>query len=82
MIKKIVSIFLIISLIVPNFAFALENSDYTALLLERRVISGDENGLRENEYLLRCEFVKIVNKYYGFNEKADSNFKDVSSDEE
>ena len=82
MIKKIVSLFLIISLIVPNLVFASESEDYTSLLLERGIISGDEKGLRENDNVLRCEFVKMVNRTFNIAPLSYENqFGDVSKDD-
>ncbi len=82
MIKKITSLFLIICILVPSFVLASEGGDFTSLLLERGIISGDERGLRENDSLLRCEFVKMVNRTFNISPSPYENqFGDVKEDD-
>ena len=76
--KNLLCIILIICLIIPSFAVASE--DYTSLLLKKGIISGDEKGLREYDFVSRAEFVKMVNRTFnidtsGYNEKKGSKKK-------
>jgi len=76
--KTAVAIFLIICFILPCFSAVAEKADYTSLLLERGIISGDEKGLRENDSVLRCEFVKMVNRAFNIPKSvAEHKFSDV-----
>ena len=38
----------------------------------------EDNTFRPDEQITRAEFVKLVNKYFGFNNKGISNFKDIN----
>ncbi|WP_270506128.1 S-layer homology domain-containing protein, partial [Paraclostridium sordellii] len=41
-------------------------------------ISYEDNTFRPDKQITRAEFVKLVNKYFGFNDKGVSNFKDIN----
>ncbi|WP_054629131.1 S-layer homology domain-containing protein [Paraclostridium sordellii] len=38
----------------------------------------EDNTFRPDKQITRAEFVKLVNKYFGFNDKGVSNFKDIN----
>lgn len=86
--KRILSIALLITILFSSFGMvSFASSDYSGhwsediitSFIKEGIISGDEQGnVRPDAYILRSEFVKIVNRYYGFTKKADSNFSDVS----
>ncbi|TAN64826.1 hypothetical protein WS9_013235 [Paraclostridium sordellii 8483] len=38
----------------------------------------EDNTFRPDNQITRAEFVKLVNKYFGFNDKGASNFKDIN----
>ena len=84
--KRILSIILILS-----FMFSLCTFDVTANthwaqsvseeLVKIGIVSGDESGdLKLDNNITRAEFVKVINKAFGYTNKADSNFSDVSED--
>ncbi len=86
--KKILSIIICTGLVLSSVAFSGFASDYEnhwakneiSTLLSSDVLSGDlEGNLRPDDNILRCEFIKVINRYYGFSKKASSNFSDVDS---
>lgn len=50
-------------------------------LVKTGIVSGDESGdLKLDNNITRAEFVKIINKSFGYTNKANDNFPDVSED--
>ncbi len=85
--KKICSIILAVIFVISSMAFTSFASDYTGHWAESiidefvrdGIISGDNYGnFNPDNSIRRAEFVKVINKYYGFTDKAETNFKDVS----
>lgn len=54
---------------------------YMDKLSQWAVLQGDENGeLRPNDPITRAEFIAMINRAYGYKEKADVKFSDVPED--
>ncbi len=86
-IKALISFVLITALflncgILLSFAKDYENHWAKSIieeLINGKVISGNGNGIiRPDDTITRAEFIKVINKYYGYTEKADVNFPDVN----
>jgi len=81
----------ILSVVTASFLFAQVSCPFVTsanhwaqkemeYLFEKGVISGDDDGLRPDEFITRAEFAKVINKDFGFTEKAEMNFPDVSAE--
>ena len=66
--------------------FAVSASDYEGhwaqesiqTLIEADVLNGDENGdIHPDASILRCEFVKITNRLFGFDQPTAENYPDI-----
>lgn len=78
--KTFIAFMLVLSIVFS--LFSVQGSDYTSFLVNEGVISGDEKGFRENDFLTRCEFVKMVNRAFKLTDKIQSSgFSDVKKDE-
>lgn len=84
--KRILSIILILSFMFSLCAFNANAETHWAQsiseeLVKIGIVSGDESGdLKLDNNITRAEFVKVINKAFGYTNKADSNFPDVSED--
>ena len=86
--KKLLSILLSALLLITSAGTVVTASDYSGhwaeaaitSLISSGVVSGDDTGsVRPDENILRSEFVKIINKYFGYTKKADDHFVDVDA---
>lgn len=49
-------------------------------LVSKNYVKGDDNGdIRPDENITRAEFVTVVNRIFGYTQKASSNFADISA---
>ncbi len=87
--KKIFTVVLIVAFIMSSLGTVSFASDYQGhwaedvigKFIENKIISGDEQGnVNPDVNIKRCEFVKIINRFFEYTEKADVNFNDVTSD--
>ncbi len=87
--KKIFTVVLTVALVMSSFGILSFASDYQghwaeeviSKFVENEIISGNSQGnVNPDVNILRSEFVKIINRFFKYTEKADDNFNDVSSD--
>ena len=87
--KKIFTFVLIFALLMSSFCTYGFASDYQGhwaedvinKFVEDKIISGNESGnINPDVNIKRSEFVKIINRYFKYTEKAESNFNDITSD--
>jgi len=89
--KKLISTILVLTMIlvqVPAMGVGVRNDysghwaeEYISKLVEEKVVSGDANGnINPDNNITRAEFVKIVNRKFGYTAKTTDNFVDVASD--
>ncbi len=85
--KRILSILISIVFILSSINIMAFASDYEGhwaessikLLIDSDVIDGDSYGyIKPDNNISRAEFVKVINRYYGYQNKAANNFADVS----
>ena len=82
--KKIIAVLLIIGLLpVSIVAFASDYDTHWAkeqieYLISTGIVSGDASGVRPDDYILRAEFVKIINRSFNFNTPDENTFNDIS----
>lgn len=51
-------------------------------LRDLKILTGDDEGnFNPNNYMKRSEFVKVINKTFGFTEKSEDNFPDINGEE-
>ncbi len=74
--KKRILAFLLTFLILSGSC--VQAADYGQLLLDRGIISGDENGLRPYDVVLRSEFAKMLCNAFGFEMESEAVFGDVN----
>lgn len=87
-IKKSFAVVLILALLMQTVCVAfgedIENHwsyKATSYLSDNGIISGDANGnLNLENDITRAEFIKIINKSFGYTEKDEENFLDVKED--
>ena len=86
MFAKILSLVLCLSLVFPSAIFADATNDYTGhwaeesikALYDKGFITGYPDGtFRPDAQIQRAEFMAIINRAFGFNDKAQISFKDV-----
>ncbi len=84
--KKSLSIFLSVLILMSAIALPGVASDYTghwaqetiALLVADGIVSGDESGnVNPDANITRAEFIKVINKAFGYTGKNGDNFPDV-----
>ncbi|MBE7019899.1 MAG: S-layer homology domain-containing protein [Ruminococcaceae bacterium] len=86
--KRILSLLICLTLIASSVSFVTLASDsqhwaYETVksLVDEGIVSGDSFGnLNLDKSITRAEFIKTLNKYFGFTKRADSNFSDVGAD--
>lgn len=88
--KRFICTILTLAVVLSSFGtIAFASSDYSGhwseetinAFIEEGIIAEDEHGnVRPDANILRCEFVKIINRYFGYTDKAEVNFNDVASD--
>ena len=86
--KKIISLILSISVMLSMFAYSAcaENTHWAynsaQELVNKGIVSGYSDGtLKLDNNITRAEFIKIINKSFGYTKKADVSFPDVADNE-
>lgn len=89
--KKIISLVLVLSMILPVSAFSFAEStdienhwarNEIEYLLNKKIVSGYSDGnFKPNQSITRAEFFKVINGVFGYLEKAEISFKDVKTED-
>lgn len=87
-INKSLCLLLSVLLILSSVSYVSFAADYEAhwakdaisSLLSSGVISGDADGsIRPDDKILRAEYIKVINKYFGYSDMSGGNFPDADS---
>ena len=86
--KRILCLLISTIMIISSMGIVGSAADYNGhwaqssidALISDGVVSGDTSGsVRPDDNITRGEFVKVINKYFGYSEKATANFADIDS---
>ena len=84
-VTMLMAVLMVVSLI-PTSAFAAEDiSSHWAIedimyLKDKKIVIGDENGnINPDAHITRAEFVTMVNRAFGYTNKATANFPDINA---
>lgn len=87
--KRIITLVLSFAILMSSQVYVLAEKDYTnhwaydaiETLVNENIITGDSSGnINPDANIKRCEFIKVINKTFRYENAGEENFPDISED--